>query len=297
MSLFGGHYSGIQFKDYYKAFSGLRGYFLMLWFNTMDPLRNISYSPSPLLLALVPGVLIMKRLPRAILLMMLYCFCFSIPWYVLAQRNRYTLSAQGLLVIVVGFVCYSCVGRRRAILSAVIPLAVIFSSREDIKRYADHSLRDTEKVLCALGLVSPEGYLERFTRTIPLIPNYGMCLFINKTLPDSAKVFIIQDEPLLWIEKPYLSVRVRTGEEIMWTRDERQVIERLATEGITHVIYSESFVPSINAWFRKLKMFDPYLPEDNVFASNVFRKKYLRLLHRDEDEYLYEVRYPHHENL
>ena len=227
-------------------------------------------------IAMLPGILAYWGKPRVRWLALA-----ALAYYILAiiyidNNPRYNLALFALLSTVLGFVAER-LGRQKALRIGLIFKVVFVLTM--VGNLAQGYAFSYQAVDYAFSQQKPDQFL------LENEPNYQAYRFVNKHLPSDAKVLLQGIVKGYYCERDYIwdhpfQMLLQYGDY----PTTEALLERMGELGITHIVRMIRIPPG-RTHFGYPQYFADVQQED-------FRKKYLKLLHRDSGFVVFEVVYP-----
>jgi hypothetical protein len=253
---------------------GLMDYLLLPWnlsFNARLNSPQFDGLMGPLFILTIPFALGMRKVAMGAKIGLVYALLAFMFWASAAQQIRYLIPVLPFLAIMTAYIV-SYYRPRRLIFGLVVFLTAVGLC---INGY--HVVKHLLKVrpwAVALGYEKREAFLSR------MLPSYDMVRFVNQSLGENTKVFLIYMKNWGYLfDRPYYSDAMfesYTIQKILRQAGSAlDVYEALKKKGITHVLYDVNYV------FGSLSTFLP--EEKELFGA--FQKRYLRLVKTDRERY------------
>jgi hypothetical protein len=232
----------------------------------------------PIFILTLPFVFGMRKIKLSLKIIIVYCVFTFFFWASSAQQIRYLIPISPFLAILAGSVLTFYQKKKAifAMLILVVAGSLVFNGF--------HIYRDFIKIRPAgflSGIESRDAFLGR------LLPSYGAFQYVNRRLPEDAKLFLIYMKN--WgflLERSYYSDSMfesYTIQKIISSSSSAQAIyNTLNKRGFTHILYDTNYV------FGNLSTFTP--EEKKFFAD--FQNKYLALILTDGPYRLYVLSQP-----
>lgn len=196
----------------------------------------------PVLLLILPGLLLIKPIPRKVRTALLFFIPLYLLWYIGVQRPRNLLTGLGVLSLVAAYV-YVELGRRSHLLhhSFMVLIAAFL-----LFDWADHAHRffvTAQYQRYILGLESRDAYINRRLDMSASYPSGAMIRYMNEQLSDDAHILAVNNGFGYYIHQPYIDSRMVDGDfEHDTASDEGALLDQWRTAGITHVFVNEDYV-------------------------------------------------------
>lgn len=226
------------------------------------------------LVALLPGLALYARSRRIVLLTLFCALCYFIAVLYVDGNPRYNLYLFAFLSIAAGYAAEQLsrggLHRVRSVLQAAFGLTLFFNV------LLGYALAET-----AVGFLLSGNSREQFL--LEHEPNARVLRQVNQHLPESARILIQGDVKGYYCDRDYLwdhpYQMVINYKEY---NTQEKLIRRMQELGITHVVRMVYIPPMRTQGVGYPQYFaDPF--------HEAFRKKYLRLLYKDESFALFEV--------
>ena len=160
------------------------------------PQRPLLYtSISPLLLALLPGLLFLGKLDRRVKFLLIYSLVALLAWFELSQQLRYAIPTLPALSLCAGFAGSELLRRAQKELRAIVVIALALVG---VVSLSIQGLLVADGIPVILGRESQAAYL---TRTLDGL--YSMAAVINE-LPPGSKVIMYGETRGLYFDTPYM---------------------------------------------------------------------------------------------
>ena len=209
----------------------LRSFFTLPWQLTMSPEKFGGEQLGPLFLAIVPAVIFVKGINKVIKQMLAFALVYFVLWFFVYQNLRFFLPLAAFLSIVASYVLVEFTKKKDLlgkIVWAAAGLFLVFSAA-----FCFH--HNLEPAKAVLGLEKRESYLARNERS------YEVSEYINKNLPEGAKILVVNEGHTFFIDKdnkrePYYWIF--TGYDKKFTRP-AEVVSFFKEQGFTHILYAD----------------------------------------------------------
>lgn len=202
------------------------------------PERPLIYtSIGPLLLALVPGLLLLGRLDKRAKFLLLYSVAAFCIWFALSQHMRYAIPMLPPLSLCAGFAGSEILKKARKELR---PIAIGAMVLVCVMSFAIFVLVVGDGIPAALGLETQQAYLARTVDGL-----YTMARVIN-ALPPGSKVIMYGETRGFYFDTPYMWGNHHHN-MIPYDRlaDSDQLIAAYHSFGITHVLMTAQFIQAV----------------------------------------------------
>ncbi|MCE5262872.1 MAG: glycosyltransferase family 39 protein [Deltaproteobacteria bacterium] len=232
----------------------------------------------PIFLMTLPFLAGLRRLELPVRMMLIYLFLSFLFWASSAQQIRYLIPLFPLLALITGVILTRYRSRRGifALLLCIITASLAFNGY--------HIFRDFIKISpmrVAAGIESRDAFLSR------VLPHYPMYLFVNRTLPPDARVFLIYMKNYTFLcERDCYSDSMFEAHSLQKILRDEATVEgvrnRLAAMGFTHLLYDAVFL-----------LGDPSplsAEQKNLFRD--FRNRYLHVIRTEGTFELYRLHLP-----
>ena len=228
-------------------------------------------------IALLPGVLIYWRISRV-----RWLAAAGLAYYLMAVlyvdgNPRYNLALFALLSVLAGFVAERLSRQRVRLLGLFFKAAFAFTL---VANLAQTYAMSYQAIQYAASQQTPEGFL------LENEANYRAMRFIEKQLPEDAKVLLQGIVKGYYCERGYMWDH--PNQMLLQYADyptSAELLARMRELDITHILRMIHIPPGRTQGVGYPQYFADALHED-------FRKKYLKLLHRDSAYVVFEVVYP-----
>ena len=162
-----------------------------IWHMSTGILGKYTMSIGPMFLALLPGVLFLRPVPRKIWWALLTAgLLYLLFHYVGLQRPRHLLTAIALLAVVAAWVLVTCRTRFRIVWrSATIGFILLLIFQQVFFIHAQ--VFSLDKLKYIVGIVSRDQYLKAITPKYNWHTNYDLVSYINKLPRDEAIIVSI----------------------------------------------------------------------------------------------------------
>ncbi len=192
----------------------------------------------PIFLLTVPFLTGLRRLGMPVRMMLFYLLFSFLFWASSAQQIRYLIPLFPLLALITGVILTRYRSHRGifALLLCIITASLAYNGY--------HIFRDFKKISplpVATGTESRDAFLSR------LLPHYPMYLFVNRTLPRDARVFLIYMKNFTFLcERDCYSdsmFEAHTLQKILREEATAEAVRsRLAAMGFTHLLCDDLFL-------------------------------------------------------
>jgi 4-amino-4-deoxy-L-arabinose transferase-like glycosyltransferase len=202
------------------------------------PERPLVYtSIGPLLLALLPGLLLLGKLDKRAKFLLLYSLVALCIWFALSQHMRYVIPMLPALSLCAGFSGSEILARGRKELR---PAAIGAIALVCVISFCIFAWLVGDAIPTALGVESETAYL---TRTLDGL--YTMAQVIN-ALPPGSKVIMYGETRGFYFDTPYMWGNHHHN-MIAYDRltDSDQTIAAYRSLGITHVLMTSQFMQAV----------------------------------------------------
>ena len=227
--------------------------------------------------ALLPGILVYWRLVRVRWLALAGLAYYLLAVLYIDGNPRYNLALFALLSVLAGFIAERLSRQRLSLLGLVIRGAFIITVVGNLGQGYAWSFQG---VNYAFSQQTPEGFL------LENEANYQAFRFVDKQLPQDAKILLQGIVKGYYCERVYLwdhpyQMLLQYGDY----KTSEELLARLDELDITHIVRMIYIPPGRTAGVGYPQYFADAQHED-------FRKKYLKLLYRDNGYVVFEVVYP-----
>jgi hypothetical protein len=167
------------------------GYLLNLWDASLGqpPPFYLGFWAGPAFLMILPLGLLLNRRDYVARRLLLYAFLFSIAWFLVKQAVRHFLPGLALLAVVSGAILVRLDGVPRWLRNTIYA-ALNLSLALGVAFWA--GINNTNGTLpAALGLLTPEGYIARWTDQVvndPTFPDSEIVAYANTHLGPGARM-------------------------------------------------------------------------------------------------------------
>ena len=235
---------------------------------------------TPIFLAFIPGLFLLKKLPKMIVFLLLFGGAYISFFFMMGIQMRYLLPALALLSIVAAYAADGLLAIDKAGIDKVFGLALVFPLLFNLQHYA----RDTtHKIPVALGLEPRSEYL---SRTVDV---YDMYSYVNSNLPSSAKLIAPWEVRRYYVDRDFITPN--TGADA-WegnfgsSRDPGEILEKLRELGVTHVMINHNYHDHLVSLYRQGVIKDD--PDRHPLLDDAMKKHY-RPIYEKNNVNLYEL--------
>ncbi|MFB0527933.1 MAG: tetratricopeptide repeat protein [bacterium] len=248
----------------------------------------------PIFLYLLP-LLFFLRKDNLIKFLIFLGAAWFISWSLIATRNlRFFISGLTIFGIITSYLLLKVEKENRYFTKIVIFL-VFLMSINNIGWSLIILTANKDPWGVVLGRESREEYLFRDGIGYNLMPYYyPVCKYINQNLPLDAKVLFIGEARGYYCERDFVTSLAEDPHNIVirlvrFSKDTDELLERLKSLGITHVLYNRREA------YRLRASFDWQGDDFPIFRK--FWRNNLKLIYAEKDVYLFEVRYEGNERI
>lgn len=238
----------------------------------------------PLFLFFLPPLLLLRGVERSVRYVLALSGILFVSWGVTIPNTRYFLPGIGLLSIAVGYAVFRlCSLSRvlRALVAAVLAGSILFNLGYTVSLLN----RLFEPLPVVFRLESKDDYLSRHLRPYPAIK------FANQNLPLDARILFVGETRTYYCERNHLASSAYDKTPIVeWVRASKgveELLEKLRSEGITHLLYNAVEARFLNQKFGYFK----WKPDEKELFDQ-FTSGYLKVLYEEGSVYLLEIKYP-----
>jgi 4-amino-4-deoxy-L-arabinose transferase-like glycosyltransferase len=232
------------------------------------PGRPLIYtSIAPLLLAFLPGLLVLGKLDRRVKFLLLYSLAAFCAWFVLSQHIRYAIPLLPPLALCAGFAGSEIFGKARKELRPVAMGAVIIVC---IISSAIFCVLVSDAIPAAVGLESQSAYLARTLDGL-----YPMAQVVN-ALPGGSKVIMYGETMGFYFDTPYMWGGAHHN-MIPYDRlhNANQLLAAYRRLGVTHVLMTTQFYAIAQQRRGKVEALLDDCLREGMLAEPVQRGNYL----------------------
>lgn len=227
--------------------------------------------------ALLPGIVAYWRLPRVRWLAMACLLYYLLAVLYVDGNPRYNIALFALLSALTGFIVEQLSRQSTRLLGYLVKTAFVVTV---VGNLAQGYALSFQGVQYALSQQTADGFL------LETEANFQAFRFVDKHLPPEAKVLLQGIVKGYYCERVYLwdhpyQMLLQYGDY----KTSEQLLKRMGELGITHITRMIYIPPGRTKGVGYPQYFADALHED-------FRKKYLKLLHRDQAYVVFEVVYP-----
>ena len=262
---------------------GIMGLFITIW--QMSMLGNaVSFegpmgkSIGPTILAVLPSILLYRRVDQRIWKILIFCLLMLILWYNGVQRARHLFPTIALLSVVSGYLINQAIKNNKRIgyfiLSLVLTCSIInlgswtyvnFFSIKRLNYIYDNNL---------------DLYLKTNLDKSDWYPNYEMTRFIRDKLAKNIKIAALSTGNSFYLNKPFYGARPILGINFIEKKNDitsYQFYKKMKDFGITHVFLNGHVIKTWN-------LNDSWLNNDH------FKFKYLNQILNHNGQILFELK-------
>ncbi len=200
------------------------------WDLVMYPRKFGGEQLGPLFLAVLPAVFFLKKIPKPVKRILIFCAIYFVIWFLQYQNLRFLLAVVPMLSIICAYTVLRLTEKKQTvdrIISAVTGLYLLICFGL-LMYYALPGIK------VVVGIDNADAYLKRNERS------YGVSRFINEALPLQANILIVGDTHSYFIDRP------NKRELYYWILDgydkrfnaEDEVISFFKSEGFTHILFA-----------------------------------------------------------
>jgi hypothetical protein len=250
--------------------TGIIGFFITIW--EMSMLGNavsiegpMGKSIGPTILAILPSILLYRKVDQRIWKILFFCILMLIMWYNGVQRARHLFPTIGLLSVISGYLINKMIIDSRKIGYFILSLAltcsiinlgpwtyVNFISINRLNYIYDNDLNL---------------YLKTNLDKSTWYPNYEMTNFIRDELADNIKIAALSTGNSYYLNKPFYGARAILGLNFIEKKNDMtsdQFYKKMKDFGITHVFLNEHVIKNWNlkySWLNREDFKGEYLNE------------------------------------
>ncbi|MFH1860952.1 MAG: glycosyltransferase family 39 protein [bacterium] len=218
----------------------------------------------PIFLLLLPGIILIKRLPVVFKLLAVYCLLFFLIWTYTSPVDRFFLPCMGILSIVIGYIAAS-LPLRRTVITWVI-LCCLWNT---------YHLCQTIWINSYWKCIDKSAGQQLLKEQSPIDDYYPVIIYINTHLPSKSKILFIGETRSYYCEREVLSnSHLDTTiivEIVKKSRDEYAVLKRLKQQRITHILYNQTGADWLSQKFD-------YFHWDNKSQQEIYQRFMTRCL-------------------
>ena len=250
----------------------------------------------PIFLYLLPLLFFLRR-ESLIKFLIFLGVAWFLAWSLIATRNlRYFISGLTLFGIIISYLLIKVEKENRYFAKTVIFL-VFLMLINNIGWSIVILTANKDPWGVVSGRESREEYLFRDRIGYNLMPYYyPVCKYINQNLPLDAKVLFIGEARGYYCEREFVTTQAEDPHSIVirlvrFCKDTDELLERLRSLGITHVLYNRREGYRL----KDYKIFNWQGDDFPIFHK--FWRNNLKLIYKEKDVYLFEVKYEGNERI
>ncbi|MFB0526402.1 MAG: tetratricopeptide repeat protein [bacterium] len=293
---FGSEYTRVDTRNYLNKGAkkwtkyptrNIKEWLILPW--TLTKKGNDSNSfVGPIFLYLLP-LLFFLRKDRLIKFLIFLGAAWFLAWSLIAVRNlRFFMAGLTLFGIIISYLLLKLENEHRYFTTIVIFLVfLMLINNVGWSLVILTTNKDPWGVV--LGRESREEYLYRDSIGFNLMPYYyPVVKYINQNLPTNAKVLFIGEARGYYCEREFVTSLAEDPHNIVirlvrFSKDTDELLERLKSLSITHVLYNRREA------YRLRASFDWQGDDFPIFHR--FWRNNLKLIYTEKDVYLFEVKY------
>lgn len=256
------------------------GLVTILWDMSTDRIAYFGKPVGPLLFLILPGLLLLRPIPRKVRAALLFFIPLYLLWYIGVQRPRNLLTGLGILSLVSAY-AYVELGRRSRLLRFGFIVLITVFLLFNLAGYSCGYFVTCNYQRYILGLESRSEFIKRLLDRYTSYPNASMTGYMNEQLPPDARILAVDSGNGYYIQRSYIDSRMVDGDFSHETAgDEKTLLDQWHRAGITHVFFNK--IPGIinSKEFTVSKIKDP-----------AFRDKYVEEVFANQEQHLYIIRY------
>jgi hypothetical protein len=205
-------------------------------------------------------------------------------WYVGVQRDRNFLPHLAVLGICGGYALRGFTSAASPTRLAVTALALA-GPLYALATYSWVHVYRMAPLPYILGIQDRESYLR--LNLLDWYPSYDAVLFINTYLPPNARIIGLHNGNGYYLDREYILSDDVEGRVIHDITSERELLAALRARRITHIFINDYVVQQWRMGYGGKQEYVESLVEQPDFQS-----QYMALIFSEQDQRLYELRYP-----
>ncbi len=259
----------------------LWGHLFPLWYIPFEDkigLKNFFYL-GPVFFLFLPGFLLLKKIGKTIRIIISHFIIFFLIYIIMGRKAGFIYTIIPSVSIIVAYIIVNLYGQKKyfyQFITGVFLLAVAMNIRTV---WPGVDLQD--KIDIAIGDKNREEYLYQ------KVPGYAVMDYINKNIPENARIFLMGETRSFYIDRQTISNDIWTKDLFVSiaknTKKSKEFKNKLRELGITHLFINMKEV-------EKQKKYHSYLW--NEYVRRLFKiltKKRSSLKYKDGEFYLYEL--------
>jgi hypothetical protein len=192
----------------------------------------------PIFLLLLPGIILIRKMPIIFKLLSVYCLLFFFIWLFTSPVDRFLLPCMGILSIITGYIASSFLLQNK--LQRFLIITIIISCCLWNTYHLCRTIWANSYWKCIHKAAGQQLLKEQS----PISDYYSTVTYINNNLPIDSKILFIGETRSYYCQnKVLVNSHLDTTiivEVIQKSRDEYDVYKRLKQEGITHILYNQT---------------------------------------------------------
>ncbi|MFA6450787.1 MAG: glycosyltransferase family 39 protein [bacterium] len=218
-----------------------RFFFFYPWLTTLNGFTNdTGFGPpaNPAFLALLPGLLFLRPLPRFVRSILWFCLAVGLTfWAALLINTRFWLPVEALLCIAVGHLVSASFNKSKALFG----IALLFVAANMLfacasVAYGSNSI--VAQISVVSGIISRDDYLAQ------RMPAYRAIKAANRELPPGSKIMLgFAASEGYYLDRPYLYGEPYGQAYLNWfkLRGESDLLGWLRDKKVTHLLFAETY--------------------------------------------------------
>lgn len=248
-------------RDTYGLNVNIKNLLILPWQVTLFPHKFGGEQIGPIFLAVLPALALVRPVDRNIKKILVFSLVYVLGWFFFYQNLRFLLPVIPLLSICVAYTAYS-IDPKDIIIRRFVMLAIGVCLGLSLILCIYHNMGGMKAVF---GLESKDAYLAKNERS------YGISEYINKNLPEKARILVVNESHTFFIDKPnkrelYYWIYTRYDKKF---KSAEEVAAFFRSQGFTHILYADA-----NDEYGEKGSRLTYLMKDEGFKN-----KYLRLIY------------------